>query len=155
MLGDVQSASHVIFGKAGAATQAMAAALDRLRELERAVVQSEGTTISDRTRIIAGSVAALWMIALLAFALVPAQARTATPPGGTRDWGLEARKAPEPGSDIGLQALGATQALADTNVTALPIDLDPSVVERLLGHPSARVQQSVVEFVERSRKAKN
>lgn len=46
----------------------------------------------------------------------------------------------------------AVQALP----TALPIDLDPSVVERLLGHPSARVQQSVVEFVERTRRnAKN
>jgi hypothetical protein len=37
--------------------------------------------------------------------------------------------------------------------TALPIELDPSVAERLLGHPSARVQQSVVAFVERSKRA--
>ena len=46
----------------------------------------------------------------------------------------------------------AVQALT----TALPIVLDPAVAERLLGHPSARVQQSVVEFIERSkRSAKN
>ncbi len=37
--------------------------------------------------------------------------------------------------------------------TALPIDLDPAVAERLLGHPSARVQRSVVEFIERSKRA--
>jgi hypothetical protein len=37
--------------------------------------------------------------------------------------------------------------------TALPIELDPSVAERLLGHPSPRVQQSVVEFIERSKRA--
>lgn len=43
----------------------------------------------------------------------------------------------------------AVQALT----TALPIELDPSVAERLLGHPSARVQQSVVEFIERSKRA--
>ncbi|MBX3225951.1 MAG: hypothetical protein KIT84_29755 [Labilithrix sp.] len=43
----------------------------------------------------------------------------------------------------------AVQALT----TALPIELDPSVAERLLGHPSPRVQQSVVEFVERSKRA--
>ena len=43
----------------------------------------------------------------------------------------------------------AVQALT----TALPIELDPSVAERLLGHPSARVQQSVVEFIDRSKRA--
>jgi hypothetical protein len=43
----------------------------------------------------------------------------------------------------------AVQALAG----ALPIGLDPAVTERLLGHPSARVQQSVVDFVERSKRA--
>lgn len=43
----------------------------------------------------------------------------------------------------------AVQALT----TALPIELDPSVSERLLGHPSARVQQSVVEFIARSKRA--
>jgi hypothetical protein len=37
--------------------------------------------------------------------------------------------------------------------SALPIELDPAVSERLLGHPSARVQRSVVEFVERSKRA--
>jgi hypothetical protein len=36
---------------------------------------------------------------------------------------------------------------------ALPIELDPAVAERLLGHPSARVQRSVVEFIERSKRA--
>ena len=123
LLGDVQSASHVIFSKAGAATQAMTAALGRLRDLERAEVQSESATLSDRTRIIAASVAALWGIALLAFALVPAKARTAAPPAGTRDSGLGAWKAPEPGSDTGLESLGATPA-ADTDTTSLPIDLD-------------------------------
>jgi hypothetical protein len=43
----------------------------------------------------------------------------------------------------------AVQALT----TALPIALDPAVAERLLGHPSARVQRSVVEFIERSKRA--
>lgn len=43
----------------------------------------------------------------------------------------------------------AVQALT----SALPIELDPAVTERLLGHPSARVQRSVVEFIERSKRA--
>lgn len=42
----------------------------------------------------------------------------------------------------------AVHALA----TALPIELDPAVAERLLGHPSARVQSSVMEFIERSKR---
>ena len=42
----------------------------------------------------------------------------------------------------------AVQALA----SALPIVLDPSVAERLLGHPSARVQRSVMDFIERSKR---
>ena len=33
----------------------------------------------------------------------------------------------------------------------LPIELDPAVVERLLGHPSARVQRSVRELIERAK----
>ncbi len=37
--------------------------------------------------------------------------------------------------------------------TALPIDLDPAVAERLLGHPSPRVQRSVMDFIERSKRA--
>jgi predicted nucleic acid-binding Zn-ribbon protein len=37
--------------------------------------------------------------------------------------------------------------------SALPIELDPVVTERLLGHPSARVQRSVVDFIERSKRA--
>ncbi len=37
--------------------------------------------------------------------------------------------------------------------SALPIDLDPTVAGRLLEHPSARVQRSVVEFIERSKRA--
>ncbi|OJY28691.1 MAG: hypothetical protein BGO98_07500 [Myxococcales bacterium 68-20] len=36
--------------------------------------------------------------------------------------------------------------------SALPIELDPAVAERLLGHPSARVQSSVVDFIERSKR---
>lgn len=43
----------------------------------------------------------------------------------------------------------AVHALA----SALPIELDPSVTERLLGHPSARVQRSVMDFIERSKRA--
>ncbi|MBX3206556.1 MAG: hypothetical protein KF764_15900 [Labilithrix sp.] len=43
----------------------------------------------------------------------------------------------------------AVHALA----SALPIELDPAVAERLLGHSSARVQRSVVEFIERSKRA--
>jgi len=37
--------------------------------------------------------------------------------------------------------------------SALPIDLDPAVAGRLLEHPSARVQRSVMEFIERSKRA--
>lgn len=43
----------------------------------------------------------------------------------------------------------AVQALT----SVLPIDLDPIVTERLLGHPSPRVQRSVMEFVEGSKRA--
>lgn len=43
----------------------------------------------------------------------------------------------------------AVQALT----SALPIELDPTVAERLLGHSSARVQRSVVELIERSKRA--
>jgi HEAT repeat protein len=43
----------------------------------------------------------------------------------------------------------AVQALAG----ALPIEIDPAVTERLLGHPSPRVQRSVVDFIERSKRA--
>jgi HEAT repeat protein len=42
----------------------------------------------------------------------------------------------------------AVQALGG----ALPIELNPAVTERLLGHPSARVQRSVVDFIERSKR---
>lgn len=35
--------------------------------------------------------------------------------------------------------------------SVLPIELDPAVVERLLGHPSPRVQRSVRELIERAR----
>jgi len=39
--------------------------------------------------------------------------------------------------------------------SVLPIELDPSVVERLLGHPSPRVQRSVRDLIERARGSKN
>jgi hypothetical protein len=42
----------------------------------------------------------------------------------------------------------AVQALA----SALPIELDPALAERLLGHRSPRVQRSVVDFIERSKR---
>lgn len=41
----------------------------------------------------------------------------------------------------------AVQAL----VTVLPMDLDPMVAERLLGHPSPRVQKSIKDFIEKAR----
>ena len=75
LLGDPHSASDAIFSKAGAATQEMTAALGRLRYLERADTPVDGALVSDRTRIIAGTVAALWVVALLTFAVVPAKAR--------------------------------------------------------------------------------
>jgi HEAT repeat protein len=37
--------------------------------------------------------------------------------------------------------------------SVLPIELDPALADRLLGHPSARVQRSVVEFIERSKRS--
>ena len=43
----------------------------------------------------------------------------------------------------------AVHALA----SALPIELDTAVSERLLGHPSPRVQRSVMDFIERSKRA--
>jgi hypothetical protein len=42
----------------------------------------------------------------------------------------------------------AVNALA----SVLPIELDPAVVERLLGHPSARVQRSLRDLIERARR---
>jgi len=42
----------------------------------------------------------------------------------------------------------AVHALA----SALPIELDTALVERLLGHPSPRVQRSVMDFIERSKR---
>jgi hypothetical protein len=45
----------------------------------------------------------------------------------------------------------AVKALA----SVLPIELDPAVAERLLGHPSERVQKSVLELVERSKSARS
>ncbi len=38
---------------------------------------------------------------------------------------------------------------------ALPMELDPSLVERLLGHPSARVQRSVRDLIERAKQTKS
>ena len=49
--------------------------------------------------------------------------------------------------EVALTAI-AVEALA----SVLPIELDPVVVERLLGHPSARVQRSVRDLVERAKK---
>ena len=37
-------------------------------------------------------------------------------------------------------------------VSMLPVELDPVVTERLLGHPSARVQRSVVDFIDRAKR---
>jgi HEAT repeat protein len=37
--------------------------------------------------------------------------------------------------------------------SALPIELDPAIAERLLGHPSARIQRSVFDFIERSKRS--
>ncbi len=38
---------------------------------------------------------------------------------------------------------------------ALPMELDPGLVERLLGHPSARVQRSVRDLIERAKQTKS
>jgi hypothetical protein len=42
----------------------------------------------------------------------------------------------------------------DALASVLPMELDPAVVERLLGHPSERVQRSVKELIERAKQAK-
>lgn len=42
----------------------------------------------------------------------------------------------------------AVQALA----TVLPVELESSIVERLLGHPSARVQRSVLDFIAQAKR---
>jgi hypothetical protein len=80
LLGDVQSAAHVIFGKAGTASQEMTTALARVRDLERAERLRDDTVagLSDRSRIIAGSVAALWVMVLFVFAVVPSRGRLTT-----------------------------------------------------------------------------
>jgi len=44
----------------------------------------------------------------------------------------------------------AVNALA----SVLPMELDPGLVDRLLGHPSPRVQRSVRDLIERARVAK-
>ncbi len=77
LLGDVQSAAHVIFGRAGTASQEMTTALAHVRDLERARILGENPAVglSDRSRIIVGSVAALWVIVLFVFAVVPARGR--------------------------------------------------------------------------------
>ena len=40
----------------------------------------------------------------------------------------------------------------DALAGALPVELDPNLVERLLGHPSARVQRSVRDLIERAKR---
>jgi hypothetical protein len=44
---------------------------------------------------------------------------------------------------------GAVSALA----SILPLELDPAVIDRLLGHPSKRVQEAVRDLVERAKRA--
>lgn len=79
LLGDVQSAAHVIFGKAATASKEMTTALAHVRDLERARILGENAAVglSGRSRIIVGSVAALWVIVLFVFAVVPARGRRA------------------------------------------------------------------------------
>ena len=112
LLGDVHSASHVIFSKAGGATQTMTAALGRLRDLERAEVPVDSPLISDRNRLIAVTVAALWLVALFAFAVVPAKARRPSP----TEWA-------EPRTDAASEELGAATSAAVT-ASAASVDLD-------------------------------
>jgi hypothetical protein len=42
----------------------------------------------------------------------------------------------------------------DALASVLPMELDPTIVERLLGHPSERVQRSVRELIERAKHTK-
>ena len=136
LLGDVQSASHSIFGKAGAATQAMTTALGRLGDLERAEVPVAKSLISDRTRIIGATVAALWVIALMAFALVPVHARRAstTPTAEIRsDAASDPPGAPPPPIDLDaaadlctaiarVESTGALSGLLSQAVTLLDVE---------------------------------
>jgi hypothetical protein len=77
LLGDVQSAAHVIFERAGTASQQMTTALAHVRDFERARILGANSVagLSDRGRIIVGSVAALWGIVLFVFAVVPSRGR--------------------------------------------------------------------------------
>jgi len=111
LLGDVNSASHVIFSKAGAATQEMTAALGRLRDLERAEVPANRPLISERTWIIVGTVAALWVVSLLVFAVVPSKARRAS-----------SSQQAEPG-DAASEAPAAATSAASSAPSASSIDL--------------------------------
>jgi hypothetical protein len=45
----------------------------------------------------------------------------------------------------------AVNALGGT----LPVELDPGLVERLLGHPSPRVERSVRDLIERAKQTKS
>jgi len=50
---------------------------------------------------------------------------------------------------------GVIASAVNALASVLPIELDPAVVERLLGHPSPRVQRSVRELIERAKQAKH
>jgi hypothetical protein len=110
LLGDVQSAAHVIFGKGGTASQEMTTALAHVRDLERARILAENPVIglSDRSRIILGSVAALWVIVLSVFAVVPSRGRS-TPHQSLPETHREARAEPPPGAPAGPDVAPATQ----------------------------------------------
>ena len=117
LLGDVQSAAHIIFGRAGVATQDMTTALARLRELERAEILGETATatLSDRSRLIVGSVAALWIIVLCLFAVVPSRPRRATNqpvPAANGDAG------PESEAPTGATAMPQTTATTQVDLEA-------------------------------------
>jgi hypothetical protein len=78
LIGDLQSASSAIAGAASQAADAMADAVTRMREAERAQQLAAAAAISTRNVTLLASVAGLWVLGLLLMAFVPVPSREAT-----------------------------------------------------------------------------
>jgi hypothetical protein len=99
-LGDVLTASHLIFGDAANAVDAMTTAVLGVRESERAAHAAAETAASRQNSRLFASVAGLWVLGLLLLALFPIR-RSEHP--ATRDQPA-AEPAPQPGISIGATA---------------------------------------------------
>jgi hypothetical protein len=75
LTGDVLTASHLIFGDAAQAADAMVATALRMREAERAARIAAAATLFRQNVTLVASVAGLWLLGLLLLALVPIRQR--------------------------------------------------------------------------------